>query len=134
MKNKSKVGSLYDEEVLLISERLNDSPPDIDRWLALLVGNELFNDEDKKMFFAGQIKRFNHLFDMILNWNYVFRNPVPRWLKELDKPWGPCKLLRGIDMSNSDYMWYSKLNFSGVDFSYSKLKNLDMESGIGLLS
>ncbi len=34
--------TLFDNEVTAISKRLDDIPPDVDRWLALLVGNELF--------------------------------------------------------------------------------------------
>ncbi|MCP4108910.1 MAG: hypothetical protein GY749_25755 [Desulfobacteraceae bacterium] len=107
--------ALFDKEVMAVPKRLNELPPDIDRWLALIVGNELFNNEEKKEFFAGQIERVEHLFDMIVNWNYCMKDSTPSWAR---------RLFRGINMSNfNGQIIVNDISFSHIDFSYSYFKN-----------
>jgi len=94
---------------------LNHFPPDIDRWLALLAGNELCNDltdKYKPALFNWKYEiDCGHLFDLIRNWNYAFGSPSPEWGRTL---------FRGIDMrSNDDMIDLSYHNFWGLNFSYS---------------
>lgn len=115
--------ALYNKEILAIqNNKLNNFPPDMDRWLALLVGNELFNDEENEKFFNGKIEHFEHLFDLIRNWNYAFTHSTPSWGKDLFK---------GIDMSNNEKrINVSHINLRWINFSYSILKNLSMEQSV----
>lgn len=110
--------ALYNKEILAIqNNKLNNFPPDMDRWLALLVGNELFNDEENEKFFNGKIKHFEHLFDLIRNWNYASSDSAPSWGR---------KLFKGIDMrANKDRINLSYLSLDGIDLSCSYLKGLD---------
>ena len=108
--------SLYDDEVLSIQKELNDLPPDIDRWLALLVGNTLYNNEKGKKFFAGQIDDSDDLFRLIINWNYSSVRASPYWGKNL---------FIGIDMSKKETTTdLSYKNLSSIDFSNSYFKNI----------
>ena len=114
---------LYDNELLVIqNKKLSDFAPDMDRWLALLVGNTLYNDIDKEQFFNGKIKNFQHLFDLIVNWNYAYRTSAPIWGYEL---------FMGIDMrENADTINLQCVSFSGINFSYSYFKNLSAANSI----
>ncbi len=108
--------ALYDNEVLAIqNNKLADSPPDMDRWLALLAGNILYNDIDNERFFNGTIKNYEHLFDLIRNWNYAFGLSAPLWGRDL---------FVGINMQpDNEGLNLSHLNFRGLDFSYSIFNN-----------
>jgi hypothetical protein len=109
---------LYNKELLVIQNKLSSHPPDIDRWLALLVGNTLYNKRETQKFFNWDIENFEHLFDLIRNWNYVFKASAPIWGKPLFK---------GIRMSGvSQRSQLSNLDLSGIDFSYSELKEIDI--------
>jgi uncharacterized protein YjbI with pentapeptide repeats len=107
--------ALYANELRVLKKgKLNDFPPDIDRWLALLVGNTLYNDGEK--FFNGTIKNFRHLFYLIANWNYFSRTSAPNWGEEL---------FQGIDMKgNNEKINLNYLSFDGLNFSNSYLKNI----------
>lgn len=109
---------LYDNELLAIqNNKLSDFAPDMDRWLALLVGNTLYNDIDKEKFFNGKIKNFEHLFDLIRNWNYAYHTSAPIWSR---------KLFMGINMrENNHTILLSNNNFNYIDFSYSYLRNIN---------
>jgi hypothetical protein len=112
--------ALYNKEILAVrNNKLSSFPPDMDRWLALLAGSELFNDEENERFFNGKIKNFEHLFDLIRNWNYTYGDSAPSWGE---------KLFRGIDMRDTEErINLSHLTLSGIDFSYSYLKYLNAE-------
>ena len=60
--------------------RVSDSPTDMDKWLALVVGNLLHDDvpEDRN-FFNGRLDFPEHLFEMVKGWNYYERNSAPYW-------------------------------------------------------
>jgi len=107
--------TLFNKEALAIrNNKLNNFPLDMDRWLALLVGNELFNDEKYEKFFNGKIKNPKYLFDLIRNWNYTFNDSAPSW---------GLNLFRGIDMrENEDRIDFSFSNLCRIDFSYSYFK------------
>ena len=111
--------SLYNKDVLAFQKtKLNESPPDIDRWLALLVGNVLHNDQSTRTFFNGTLENCHHLFDLIRNWHYFDQTPSPNWGR-----W----LFQGIDLRQSQgtiSLEYHSL--AGLDFSFSKLYQLDL--------
>ena len=108
--------SLYNKEVFTIQgNSLNNLTPDIDRWIALVVGNILFNELENEKFFNAKVRNFAHLFDLIKNWNYVFGSSAPSWGQGL---------FMGIDMSeNEDIVDYSRRSFEAIDFSFTKFKN-----------
>lgn len=112
---------LYGSEILAIQNKaLEASPPNIDRWLALLVGNALCNDfsnETDPMLFNSQYQiKPSHLFQMIKNWNHYASDSAPNWGKALFQG---VKMTHEGDRLNLDYM-----NFRGIGFSHSIFLNL----------
>ena len=109
--------ALYDGEILAFqNSTLNSSPPDLDRWLALLVGNILQNDEPTRTFFNSGLENCQHLFNLIRNWNYYSGTPAPNW---------GCWLFQGIDMSNfKGEVTLQNVNLFKLDFSYGTLNNV----------
>jgi len=84
--------------------------------MALLVGNTLYNNEEKELFFNWDIKNFEHIFDLIRNWNFVYQAPAPVW---------GSSLLKGINMTdNTSEIILSGCRLFGIDFSYSYFKKL----------
>ncbi len=121
IKGKSNT-ALFDKEVFSIQKaKLRRIPPDIDKWLALLVGNILYNNEREKQYFNSTIPDFDYFFEMIRNWNYYsITDSSPYWAKQLFK---------GINMDNNqDEYNLSHANLTGLDFSYSKLKLLNLSA------
>ncbi len=107
---------LYDNELLVVQDKLSNFSPDIDRWLALLVGNTLYNNVDEERFFNWGIKNFEHLFDLIRNYNYAYQTPIAEW---------GSKLFMGINMQgNKNRIVLSGNCPIGIDFSYSYLEDL----------
>ncbi len=114
--------SLFDKEVFEVQNtKLRNIPPNIDKWLALVVGNVLKNNYTKGIYFNSEISKLENLFDMIKNWNYYSSNDsAPFWAKPF---------FRGINMKNSKEEYnYPNINISGIDFSYSYFKNLNLSS------
>ena len=108
---------LYNKEVLTIQNYGFKTTPEVDRWLALLVGNALFNNQKNKKFFASQIGNSFHLLFMISIFYHAFGVGVPSWGK---------KFFRGLDMSSCEDIFELRcLHLEGVDFSHSYLRNLD---------
>jgi hypothetical protein len=121
LKGKSNT-ALFDKEVFSIQKtKLNRIPPDTDKWLALLVGNILYNKEREKQYFNSTLNSFENLFDMIRNWNfYSINDSSPYWAKSLFK---------GINMKNNpDEFNMSYANLTGLDFSNSTLKLLNLSA------
>ncbi len=107
---------LFDKEAIEIPVRPCDSPPDIDRWLALTVGESLYTNEKAKKFFAGLIENFSHFFDMMKSWNYVYDIASPTWGRNLFK---------GLNMErNEKYISLGALDLGEMSFNNSYLKNL----------
>lgn len=108
--------SLFKQEVSVIL--VNDKfPPDMDKWLALFMGNTLVTDLEEKVFFNSKIENHKNLFDLIKNWNSFSNESCP-------SPWG-FNLFMGINMSKSsktDPFFFKDRICSGLDFSYSFLK------------
>ncbi len=114
--------ALYDKELLEINnDTIQQNPLNIDKWLALLVGNILYNNEKQQRYFNSTLNGCEKLFEMIRNWNYFsISDSSPFWAKSLFK---------GIRMDNNqdDYN-FSNVNISGIDFSHSTLKNINLSS------
>lgn len=114
--------ALFDKEVFEIqNDKFQKSPINMDKWLALLVGNILYNNESKKKYFNSTIYKFNHLFEMIRNWNfYSINDSAPFWAKSLFK---------GTKMDTDEEAFnFSHSNISGINFSHSKFKNINLSS------
>lgn len=108
--------ALYANELLAIQSSVRSLPPDIDRWLALVVGNILHNDLEVERFFNWDIVNYSRLFDLIRNWNYSFQESAPSWGK---------KYFAGINKStDSAYYYFEFMNLRGINFSHSDLQNI----------
>ncbi len=112
--------SLYNKEVIVFhNNSLKNIPLDIDRWIALIVGNSLYNDfqnrAQPKLFNKDHKIDHNQLFDLILNSNTVYK-VIPFWAKDLFK---------GIDMSENQVRLRLHTVLNHIDFSYSIFKNVD---------
>lgn len=114
--------SLFDKEIFEIKDdKLQTCTPNIDKWLALLVGNILQNSETKRNYFNSKITKPERLFDMVRNWNYhSYYDSAPFWAKPFFK---------GIRMTENDEDYnFSHINISGIDFSHSDFKNCNFSS------
>ncbi|MBN2756260.1 MAG: NACHT domain-containing protein [Bacteroidales bacterium] len=121
VKGKS-LTALYDKEIFAIQKNITRNlPPDTDKWLALLVGNILYNNEGQEKYFNSTIEKYENLFEMIRNWNYYsISDSSPYWAKSLFK---------GINMdSNEDEYNFSNSNLSGINFSHSNFKLINMST------
>ena len=98
--------------------QVSDSPTDMDKWLALVVGNLLHDDvpEDRN-FFNGMLEFPEHLFDMIKGWNYSMGNSAP---------FGTKSYFKGISLSSKKEIDLQYLDLAYLDFSYSRLENLNI--------
>jgi len=68
-KTKSRT-ALFNEELTIIQNaKVSDFPPDMDKWLALVIGNLLHDDvPEERRLFNGKLGNPEHLFEMICNW------------------------------------------------------------------
>lgn len=107
--------SLFDNELTVFQNaKVSDSPTDMDKWLALVVGNLLHDDvPEERDFFNGRLESPENLFEMIRGWNYSMYSSAPWWAKEYFK---------GIIIENIIFM--DNVDFSHLNFSFSKLKNI----------
>ncbi|WP_405602014.1 MULTISPECIES: pentapeptide repeat-containing protein [unclassified Pseudoalteromonas] len=114
------VTALFNNELSVFNNsKTRNIPADHDKWIALLVGNLLFTDQEKELFFNGKIKNQTHLFEMMRNHNSTYNIAAPNWAKEH---------LIGTLFNNSDFDRFncSYINYSGIDFSYSEFEGLSM--------
>lgn len=117
---KSNVcNALFDREVVEIeSESLNRVPHNVDKWFALLVGNILKNNEEKKVFFNSLIDRQEVFFDMMKDWNNNYYTAVPEWARDSFK---------GINTNKIEkHLFYRGLDIVDVNFSFSKFSNVHL--------
>jgi hypothetical protein len=113
---------LYNNELFEIqNDKIQNTPLNVDKWLALLVGNILYNNENQKQYFNSTLERYDCLFEMIRNWNYVsISDSAPFWAKSLFK---------GIRMDNNTEEYnFSNINISGLNFSSSHFRNLNLST------
>ena len=107
--------ALFDNELTVFQNaQVSDAPTDIDKWLALVVGNLLHDEVPKdRDFFNGRLAFPEHLFEMIKGWNYFTRKSAPKWA---------YIYFKGIFIEESVAL--SDLNLNGLDFSFSVFKKL----------
>ncbi|WP_340388180.1 pentapeptide repeat-containing protein [Paenibacillus sp. FSL E2-0151] len=79
----SNHSSLYNNEVTQVSDSMNSIPPDIDRWLSFLVGNILYTNDKKRVFFTSGITDPKIIFDMFRNWSLFSDTVSPDWGRSL---------------------------------------------------
>ncbi len=85
---------------------------EIDKWFALIAGNIMGTDVEKKIFFNSNL-RPKDLFSLIRNWNF-HSGIIPFWAKDL---------FIGIDMTNqNELLIYENMSLSQINFSHSYLR------------
>jgi hypothetical protein len=116
-KTKNKT-ALFDDEVTIFENKfVSDFPTDIDKWLSLVIGNLLFTDINKKIFFNEKIENCENLFQLIKNWNYSNNSSAPIWAS---------KYFNGIKMNQNFTINLNSLDVSNIDFSFSILNKLNL--------
>ncbi len=105
--------SLYHDELISLGDKsLKQVIDPMDKWLALLVGNTLFNDEEERRFFNREKQiPFQSLLGLIEGYNYANKRPCPRWVRN-------CFM--GVDVKDA---YINTLNIDELNFSYSKISN-----------
>jgi len=112
--------ALFDSELTLFQNaRVSDSPTDMDKWLALVVGNLLYdNKPEERDFFNGKLENPENLFEMIRGWSYYKqKSGTPSWSREFFK---------GVTLKQEGRVFYDfrSLMLNDINFSYSNFKNL----------
>lgn len=112
--------ALFDLEVLEVqNQNILTSFQNFDKWLALIVGNYLYNNidnENNRIFNYDYKINFIYLFDLIKSWSFGYNLSSPIWGREL---------FRGINMSdNTIQLDLSNNDFDGLNFSHSYFKNI----------
>lgn len=114
--------ALYNNELTLVrNNHLKDSPLDIDKWLALLIGNKLYNDTKSvstlKLFNKDYSIDFYNLLEMITS-----TSPLDTRLTNVPA-WGYA-LFQGIDMRDNKSSLTIYKYLPRIDFSYSIFKDI----------
>lgn len=111
--------ALFDREVVEVeNERLNRIPHNIDKWLALLVGNILYTDVDKYVFFNGMVNRPEVFFEMMKDWSYIYSISSPYWASDF---------FIGLAIKSSDKrIEIRDINMVEMDFSFSIFHDIDI--------
>ncbi|MCM3143088.1 pentapeptide repeat-containing protein [Brevibacillus sp. MER 51] len=127
----TKYSSLFKDEVLQLSEPVESIVPEIDKWLALLVGNTLCNEQKIKKYFNKDLKKPEVLFDMLKRWNAYNGQGTPSWGRQLFQgiKMRKVEIDTDIDTEGSIFLSLLKLRFlemekiglNGIDFSDSEL-------------
>jgi len=97
--------SLFDNEIISIQNtHISSIPPDIDKWIALLVGTKLYNS-NKNKYLSDKKVYFEQVSEMMINWNHYsnnyFTNSIcPNWSDD----W-----LVGINIVNTHDSYRSKI-------------------------
>ena len=95
----------------------------MDKWLALIIGNIIYNNIQKKRFFNGLISP-SLIFELIRGWNFE-AGAIARWASDF---------FQGIDMREKDETFYlgplnlDRLNFSHSHFRYCTIKDSSIRS------
>ncbi|MFE4710693.1 pentapeptide repeat-containing protein [Paenibacillus sp. NPDC056722] len=125
--------SLYNNEVIQLNNDISNIPPDIDRWISFLIGNQLFNNEKEMIFFSANISETKIIFDMMKNWNFFLDTSSPAWGKNLFKGMNmryeptlendkEFDIVKNSTQGNS--IEINGMDFNGMDFSFSTLSSL----------
>lgn len=114
----SPAHALFNNELTIFHNKsLSSMPTDIDKWLSLVLGNLLETNVSEKRFFNTRLSNPKNLFEMIRNWNYSRDWSAPSWATDY---------FIGIKIKNIHEMYFSNLNFSDIDFSYSFFHNFEL--------
>lgn len=115
--------ALFDSEVIEIeTEKLSRTPHNIDKWMALLVGNILYTDIVKKQFFNSTIDNAEIFFEIIKDWAYIYNTSTPQWAGSY---------FIGLNTTNNNKIISIKnLSIENVDFSFSIFKLISFENCI----
>lgn len=103
--------------ILIAKEPVFDLVPDIDKWLALLIGNELQNSKLFTQKLDGKM-----LFMMLKNWNQYERKAAPSWGKSYFS-----YLQYYNNTTDDEKLDMSYLIFDGINFSHSRMENINFE-------
>ena len=126
--NVEKVNALFNKEIIVSPFSLDRFPPDIDRWIALIVGDSIIHNMYSDKYFASSVNDFKKLYAMVFSWNNYNNEAVPIWARNESFPNSNCDLFRGIDMSeNTSLVNLSNLALYGFNFSNSYLKNITFD-------
>ncbi len=109
--------ALFDKEVVEVeNERLNRVPHNIDKWLALLVGNILYTNVEKRIFFNGMVNTPEVFFEMMKDWSYIYTAAAPQWA---------CDFFKGIVTENSNKrIEIEHIDMIEIDFSFSIFQDI----------
>lgn len=111
--------SLYTNETFKSQVQLYQVTPDIDKWLALLVGNVLENSIQERKFFNNRFATYQPHFSLLKNWNYYSKRASPLWGEDL---------FMGLNLKNSTTQTdLSEMNLYSINFSYSYLNKVTFE-------
>lgn len=117
----SPAHALFNNELTVFHNKsLSSIPTDIDKWLSLVLGNLLETqiDTEEKRFFNARLSNPENLFEMIRNWNYSRGWSAPSWATDY---------FIGIKIKDiHEIMYFSNLNFSNIDFSYSFFHHFEL--------
>lgn len=116
------VTTLFDDEISICVGEHQNSYPDIDRWLGLLVGNKLFSKTKEYQQFASTITNIDLIVYMIRNWNRTNNVGLPNW---------GDNLLKGLDFSlNEASLVIENIIFDEIDFTDIKFKQITFSNCI----
>ncbi|MDW3192275.1 MAG: NACHT domain-containing protein [Cytophagales bacterium] len=113
--------SLYHHELISLGDKtLNQVMNPMDKWLALLVGNTLFNDEENRQFFNRELKiPYRSILNLIEGYNYAYESACPEWAIG-------CFL--GIDFSSENENTIEYKNLSRLDFSFGYFNHVSIKN------
>lgn len=105
--------SLFNEEIYSIKNYMVNSNLKIDKWIALLAGNTLYNDKDN---FFNQKLKWETILSLWKDRNYIYGKASPEW---------GFNLFNGLDFSIEKEFGISikHLNLMYIDFSNSRFYN-----------
>ncbi len=118
--------ALIDKEVLTVRTDRGNVSRDIDRWIALLVGNMLYNDIDTCRYFSSLLTKHLRLLQMMERSSNYQGLVFPPWLSNNNRMGVPLlSFARGSKIGEADSGYTIRYcNFSGVDFSFSSFTNI----------
>jgi hypothetical protein len=116
-KGESMTSLIKNELTSLTEKPISKSNIEIDKWLALLIGNKLHNKIEDKVFFIKEKKiPGDVLFELIRTRNYTFNQSTPSWASDI---------FIGISIAKSSFQ---HINLDGINFSYSNFKYVDFSN------
>ncbi|WP_025895999.1 NACHT domain-containing protein [Kordiimonas gwangyangensis] len=134
--------SLFSNDLLVFQKTdLSRAPRNIDKWLALLVGNNLYNNTKENRFFNRRLEDGFAVFRLARTWHEGNDEIAPYWGRSLfrglsihRKVWGSAEsIFRGLEFGDVDFSYseftglhFMDCNLSYAKFEYCKLKHVEM--------